>query len=729
MASVPVAATRATVHEHERGAPDWTGTTLVLMTIGLVAGFGILLLTVPIGSGDYGQWLMASRYYSGLPEPAYRAIGEVPPLIPWLLAQVRAVVPDPVMALHLMSVGLLVLLAGGFAVTAGTIFRSRAAGFAAAALALCGTDQFLGLFSFGGLLQVAALGFSALSIAAFTRASRPRPGGGSSWPIWVAGSLALVFAALSHLATGAIALAAGAFVALLGVARIHAQWRDRLRALLPLLVCLALVGTWWVIVLLPGSAAYVTNPASLNYRGPDRLWESLTGYWPTVALMGTGTLGLLVGVATELRRRTIGPFVLVAAWLAVVGGGLAWSVVTGAATDYPRFTTPLLAPMVVGAAGTLVTCARWLGARRMNPWPARPAVLGVGLAAVLVVAGGPLAMNTYASASRGYALADAAGLEEASAWIAANVPADATVLAPTREGKWIEGLTGRAALFDNPVRYSFRPGEWARSIAARALLQSSASMTNDFFLLRATGGDPCGSFVAPDSLSIAANHGGEFLDLLSVSAAGTSVLSGGSVLATVGNLSAVPGPPPAVEPEAVSSTAAWSGERQGKTISYHRRVTVTSGQSAMQIVDVATSQLPISGLRAALRPAAGMAITGVDVYGSTAVVTFTAIGRSEPQLRITVAGTSASITQATDGSLVANVLGTQMQLVVVDLTPSAEPIAGLGWLCPAAIATKYQVGAILLRRDAAFPSRFARLAAIGFTSEHDFGGYAVLARP
>ena len=51
-----------------------------------------------------------------------------------------------------------------------------------------------------------------------------------------------------------------------------------------------------------------------------------------------------------LRRRADG-YVLLLAWIAVVWGALAYSMVSGAATDYPRFATVLLAPVVTAAAG------------------------------------------------------------------------------------------------------------------------------------------------------------------------------------------------------------------------------------------------------------------------------------------------------------------------------------------------------------------------------------------
>jgi hypothetical protein len=82
--------------------------------IGLVAAMlfacAILLGSTQLGSGDYGQWLMASRPYAGLDRPAYRAEAAVPPVVPLLMGGVLRVVGDPVLAVHVMVVLLLVAL-------------------------------------------------------------------------------------------------------------------------------------------------------------------------------------------------------------------------------------------------------------------------------------------------------------------------------------------------------------------------------------------------------------------------------------------------------------------------------------------------------------------------------------------------------------------------------------------------------------------------------------------
>src|SRR5207245_3560216 len=107
---------------------------------------------------------------------------------------------------------------------------------------------------------------------------------------------------------------------------------------------------------------------------------------------------------------------------------------------------------------------------------------------------------------------------------------------PVREAKWIEGLTGRATLFSNAIRYSFRPDEWQRSLAADTLTGSSGALVNEFFFARFA--DPGSSKHDRQGLIIGANHGGEFVDLLSMAPSHAQLLApgGNSPLATLSNM-------------------------------------------------------------------------------------------------------------------------------------------------------------------------------------------------
>ena len=52
------------------------------VAIAIAVGMGLvwIVMSTPIAArGDYGQWLMASRYYLGQPIPDYRDVAALPP--------------------------------------------------------------------------------------------------------------------------------------------------------------------------------------------------------------------------------------------------------------------------------------------------------------------------------------------------------------------------------------------------------------------------------------------------------------------------------------------------------------------------------------------------------------------------------------------------------------------------------------------------------------------------
>ncbi|HKO32159.1 MAG TPA: hypothetical protein VJY85_00280, partial [Candidatus Limnocylindria bacterium] len=246
-----------------------------------------IVMSTPIAArGDYGQWLMASRFYLGQPIPDYRDVAALPPFVPVLLAAIQLVVPDPVMALEVLNGLLLAGLLATFYLLGATLLQNRWAGVLSLVIGFVITDRFLELFAFGGLLQAAAVMFMGLTVVAFVQAAHA-PQVERRW--WFAGVAALALAVLSHVATGMIAVPVGLFAAALAVVpRRDMGWRRLTVVLLPLGLGLLAIAGYWLLVLVPASAEYVTNPASLAYRGPDRLASSLTSYGPTSAAMAVG---------------------------------------------------------------------------------------------------------------------------------------------------------------------------------------------------------------------------------------------------------------------------------------------------------------------------------------------------------------------------------------------------------------------------------------------------------
>ena len=101
-----------------------------------------------------------------------------------------------------------------------------------------------------------------LTVVAFVRAARA-PRIERRW--WIAGVAALALAVFSHVATGMIAVPVGLFAAALAIIpRWNLGWRRLTVVVLPLVLGLMAVAGYWLLVLLPASAEYVTNPASLH---------------------------------------------------------------------------------------------------------------------------------------------------------------------------------------------------------------------------------------------------------------------------------------------------------------------------------------------------------------------------------------------------------------------------------------------------------------------------------
>ena len=695
------------------GPADSSAYVWVLLAT-LIVGCAMVLVTTDIGSGDYGQWLMTARPYAGLAVPEYRTGGAVPPVVPLLLGVAVSIVGDPIVALRVVSVLILAGLALTLWATAAVMW-SRLAGLVAALFGLLATGRILELFAFGGLLQAAALVWLLAGVAAFVRASREP---GTRWRWWILGALSVGLGAMTHMGTALVAVPAGIAAAGLGTmtATSPGGWRQRVARLIPLALVLIVVGVYWLLVLLPGSTDLARNPASLAYRGPPRLLDAFTSSTPTALLAAAGFASIAIGTVWELRRRRVGPWVITAAWTAITLGLVGASIATGAATDYPRFVTPVLAPLVIGAAGglTLVIAraGRWLGAR-VRRGTAQAWSLGVVVVTIALVT--PAAVAGFETEASGYRLASSEEMTQVAEWIDANVPADSTILAPTREGKWIEGLTGRAALFSSEFRYSFRADEWQRSLAASTLVGSAGALVNEFFFVRFS-----------DGVAISANHGGEFVNLLSLVQGQTQVLDpSGGILATATSLKAEPQTDALTDGEA-SVVRAWNGRHSGATVSYHQAVTLLRDSATLEVRGVVSTTLPTGGLQMELRPSTGYAASSIVIDGHQATVTFPRLGSSEPHLLVTIAGQAGELRALPDGGLGIRSRDPQIRLLITALTAAPSPTMDLQLLQPGELIDRYHVGAVVLLRDPTFSARLARMQALGFAQAAEFGPYVVL---
>ncbi len=684
----------------------------------------ILLASTQLGSGDYGQWLMASRPYAGLDIPTYRADAAVPPVVPILFGAVLRVVGDPLLAVHVVAVLLLVALGVAVYLAAASLFNPLA-GLLAAVFSMLVTDLFLELFAFGGLLQAGSIVLLWLSVAALWRTRRD-PEHAQRW--LVVGAVCIGLGGLTHTGTASIAIPTGVALAGLVVLGMPGRWRGRLARLVPLGAILAAVALYWVLFLLPGATDLARNPASLDYRGPNRLFESLTASWPNVAILVLGIGSTLLGAARELAARRIGPWVAMLAWSGITFGVLGAAVLTGASTDYPRFVTPIMAPLVVAAAGGAAFILLSAGSAAAHAMRlGSPSGWGVFAAGVLLAIATPSAVGGFAQEAHGYEVADSIGLSGASSWIRANLGVDDAVLTNAREGKWIEGLSGRGALFSNSIRYSFRPDEWQRSLAADTLLRSTGgALVNEFFFTKLTdAGAPDGS---PRALAVAANHGGEFVDLLGTAPSGTTIVGAdGATLATLANLQLASSTLGVQGDDAISQTV-WSGARKGSTVELHRTVTLHQSSSTLEITLAVPDSVASQSLELTLTPGGDTPLDRAELRSDEANLFYRPLGSSAPHLRIVAAGTDAGILQRPNGRIVAHAGGRSLRVLITNLTAADFPEVGLQALDPAQLVERYGVHAALLQRDPALAARQRRLERLGFRVATTSGAYVLLVR-
>ena len=692
--------------------------------LAVIAGLTMLNATTPIlRGGDLGQWLMTSRYYLGQSVPGYRDVGQLPPLVPFALAVVQVVVPDPLFALNIITSALTAGLAAAFFVLGRTILGSNLGGVLSLAVLMLITDPVLELLSFGGLLQAAALMFMCLSLSALVMAGRRRTGR----PIWwFAAGVAATLMVLTHVGTALTALPVLVVVAALSAFRPARPLHDRLRAVIrPVVILTAVLGIYALFILLPASQAYVANPASLAYRGPDSFLSGLLGYWPNAVVIFFGAACLLVGTANELYRRKVGPYVLLSGWAATVWGLLGYSILTNVATDYPRFSTVILPPLALGATGGILWLVRAVAisftrARqnlRLQPW-----LLATGALVVLVST--PVAVSRYGRLASYYQPLDPTGLTSAVAWLGSRFgPNGGTILAPVREGKWLEGMTGLPALFSQPVRYSFRADEWQRSLDADTLYRSTLAMTNGYFFVKYTGSMGSGTTASPAGLLVSINHGGEYVDLLSVSPSDTWVSSGAQRI-TMASMSAA-GSQRTITPTDALVRSRFTTSGSYGSASLAQSVELLQSGSALHLVD----QSSADGVGTLLSAAGNLSFTSKQLSTQEADVCFTQVGDQEPCVRIWAAQPDASVSLDGNAIRVQTTSSKQLDLFVTVLS-HASPWASLAILDPATLVARDNVvGAMLVNASPAFPARLRRLEALGFVTGGVFGQYTVLVRP
>ena len=201
---------------------------------------------------------------------------------------------------------------------------------------------------------------------------------------------------------------------------------------------------------------------------------------------------------------------------------------SGAATDYPRFATVLLAPIVVAVAGaiTWLISALARSAREMVPAMPQQAMV-IAFVLLLTAISTPFAVQRFGRQAVVYQPRDAQALTSAVLVIEDVFAGQAgTVLTDVRDGKWVEGMTGREALFSLPVRYAFRPNEWQRSVDADAVLRSTTTLTSGLVSAMYIGQREVDGNAQPTDLLVRVNHGGEFVDMVRINPAAVEINTG-----------------------------------------------------------------------------------------------------------------------------------------------------------------------------------------------------------
>jgi hypothetical protein len=719
MTAGPVALAERRVDWRSRSLAGIEDSVPLLIVLAVIGGIAIVGATTPItGRGDFGQWLMTSRYYLGLDVPAYRSIGELPPLVPMLLAGLQVVIPDPVVALQAFTVGILLVVAVSFYVVGSVLLRNPVGGLLSVIGAFLITDRFLELLAFGGLFQLAAVAFINVAIAAFARAG---DGGSDARRCWAIGSASLVLLALTHVGTATVGIPIALAIAGISVVRVRRlRWLALLRALAPLLIALVALGIYAAAVLAPASKDYVSNPASLFYRGPGRLMSSLFAYGPTAALVVTGAVAAVAGVVIDGLKRSLGGGSVILTWSAGAWGFVLVAAIAGTGTDYPRFAPIVLAPLVVAAAAAMLALTHAMTRQlQASTASSRLEALAVVLPGMLAVLAIPFAAVRYQSLMNGYQPTDAQSLTAAVEFVSTSLGnAPGAVLTSVRDGKWVEGLTGREALFNLPVRFAVRPDEWQRSIDADTILRSSAALTNQFYFVKFSEPGSTGGSSAPATITISMNHGGEFVDVLQLRQADTHLIGASRTWTAQAGPVGTDGSRDATS--AMYRTR-WEQSRGAESASFSRTVTVVDQASTMSVIDNA----PGYRIDSVLRPAPGLAFTSVSIEGRKARLCVARLGEQEPCLELWASEPDAQLRSTSQGIAVQTTTSTQLSLYLTDLTAGGDSV-GLGLIDPAAVIAGHDVkAAILLATDPAFDDRRMRLEAVGLQIVRQIGPYAV----
>jgi len=440
-------------------------------------------------SGDSGQWILLARFYRGEAVPTYIKPTAYPPVYPIFLATAIALAGNPVEAVSLLGATIFVLLDISFFVV-GKELWDPSAGFLALLLATLSQYFFLYATSWGAypeLLFLAWLNFAiSCFIAIHRNAHTP-----SRQHLYLA--LFLALGLFTHFPSAII------LVAVFGVPCIsffiftkHHEIRSKMSLLLAFSVPLV---AWSIYVsfVINETIGYVDNEAALFSRGVNTVWSYLFRLPESSAFVIVSVLATAIGVAYASRKKA-GPrsfgFCFVSLWLFSTVILMCTLYFLSVKTEYTRFTYLIIPPMILNLAGALSAFINLnmhlsLHIEDFKPRSLNMKKLWWPLILILLLIPFPSIHAFYTKSIQYYSVWKPDDFQETLQWIESNIPVNETVLTSKKiEGRLLEGLTGRSALFSFPERASYRPWEHDRSVAADTLLKSSITVENGYVLVK-----------------------------------------------------------------------------------------------------------------------------------------------------------------------------------------------------------------------------------------------------
>jgi hypothetical protein len=334
---------------------------------------------------------------------------------------------------------------------------------------------------------------------------------------------------------------------------------------------------------------------------------------------------------------------------------------------------------------------------------------------------GPGTMTAFHREANSYRLPDLNALISGIEQVDAALADGQAVVATVGVGKWVEGITGRTALFSMPNRYSFREVEIERSLAAETLVRSTFSASDGQFFLRYTSADGD----VPTSPWVAVNHRGEYIDLLQLRGSDLELVSQGKVVATLNSLTAGEFDY-VVDDYVVYLDTVFMGEREGQPILVEQAVVLNRASNTLVVTYEVTSPLPIDEVRAGLAPVAEHP-EAVNAGMSAIDLDFVERAQARPRLMVRAPQGHRLHFDIDSGRTVVSAAATRLELSIA-FEKSAPPINEAAVFSPAEIVEEYNIGAAFLPMDDAMETRQARLEALGFREFGEVASHLVLIR-